>query len=160
MQKLILSFSMFCLLIALLNGCDWRLRGVGAKHFAVPKTFLNVRSGGEDLSVYRKIDSILMRQGTLSSRKQAEVQLILGKQTFNKRTISVNKNARAAEFQLTLKVPFKILNQQGAVLHKSTALLTKSYGFNEQDIVGKHKEEELLKKEMVRDIAHQILRQL
>jgi LPS-assembly lipoprotein len=161
MQKSILFSCIFCLLITVLNGCDWHLRGSGGNHLTLPKTFLEAGSSpGEDLSVYREIHSILMRQGTLSSRNKADVQLVLGKQTFNKRTISMNRNARAAEFQLALKVPFKILNQQGTVLQASTASITRSYRFNEQDILGKDKEEELLKKEMIMDVAHQILSQL
>lgn len=161
MQRLTLFFSIFCLLITLLSGCDWRLRGSGANSFTEEAIFLDVSSAsGENPAVYREIYSILMRRKALASRKQADVQLILGRQDINRRTISVNKNAIAAEFQLTLKVPFKILSKQGEVLRQSTAMLTRSYTFNEQDIVGKHKEEELLKKEMVSDIAHQILRQL
>ena len=160
MQKLTLFLSIFCLLTLLLSGCDWRLRGSGANYATLPKVFLDGSDNRRNLGIYREIYAILMSQEALASHKQADVRLIIVNQDINRRTVSVNKSARAAEFQLTLKVPFKILDKEGVVLRESTVVLTRSYSFNEQDIVGKSKEEALLKKEMVSDAARQILRQL
>ena len=161
MQKLALVFIIFCVLITIVSGCNWRLRGDGASDSVTPKTFLNMgNSGGQKQSTYRELHALLTQQKVLESRAQAKVQLALGEQNFDRRTISANSNARTAEFELTLKIPYKILSQQGTALYSDTALLTRSYRFNEQDIVGENKEEELLKQEMTRDIAQQILRQL
>ena len=161
MQKLIFPI-IFCLLIVFLSGCgDWRLRSSDVDHVAIPEIFLGVDSdNGEKSLVYRELHSILSHRNLLASRKQAELQLVLGEYTFQKRPISVNRSGRTAEFQLTLKVPFKILSRQGQVLSQSTTLLSRSYRFSEQDILGESREEALLKKEMASETAQKILRQL
>lgn len=161
MQKLI-AFSVFCLLILGLSSCSgWRLRGGEADHAVTSKVFLGVdNTSGEKSAVYRQLATLLRHHKKHELKEQADIQLILGEPVFNRRTISVNNQLRTAEFQLTLKVPYKILNRQGALLYTNTELLIRSYRFNERDIVGENKEEQLLKKEMARDIADQILRQL
>ena len=161
MQKLI-AVSIFCLLILGLSSCSgWRLRGSEAGHAVTSKVFLGVdNSSGEKSTVYQQLATLLRHQKRRELREQADIQLILGEPVFNRRTISVNNHLRTAEFQLTLKVPYKILSQQSALLHTNTGSLTRSYYFNESDIAGKNKEEQLLKKEMERDIGYQILRHL
>ena len=161
MQKLI-AVSIVCLLILGSSGCsDWRLRGSQADHAVTSKVFLGVdNTSGERSAVYRHLSALLRHQKKRELKERADIQLILGEPVFNRRTISVNNQLRTAEFQLTLTIPYKILSRQGALLHTNTELLTRSYRFNERDIVGKNKEEELLKKEMARDIADQILHQL
>lgn len=160
-QNIIVSLGLFCWLITSLAGCDWRLRGSGAGSSMPSTVFLHPSNDGEQgIAVYRQIRATLVRKKAIAAREQADVQLILGKQIFSRRTISVNKNARAAEFQLLLTLPFSILSARGGAWQRSVASSTQSYRFDERDIVAKHKEEQQLRDEMVRDIAHQILRQL
>ena len=150
-----------CLLITSLSGCSgWRLRGGETDAVAISRLLLSVDNiAVEKTTVYRELSAFLSQQKKRAPRQQADIQLILGEPVFNRRTISVDNNLRTAEFQLTLTAPYTLLSQQRTVSYKNTALLTRSYRFNEQDIVGKNKEEKLLKKEMARDIARQILRQ-
>ena len=161
MQKLT-AFSIFCLLILGSSGCsDWRLRGSETDHVVTSKVFLGAdNTRAEKSAVYRQLSTLLRHQKKRELKERADIQLILSEPVFNRRTISVNNHLRTAEFQLTLKVPYKILSQQSTLLHTNMGSLTRSYYFNESDIAGKNKEEQLLKKEMERDIGYQILRHL
>ena len=160
-MRQLLRLLTFCLLITSLSSCSgWHLRGGEVDPAVISRFFLSVDNVAVEKSfVYRELSVSLRHEKKLMPRQQADIQLILGEPVFNRRTISVDSNLRTAEFQLTLKAPYKLLGQQRTILYRNTALLTRSYRFNEQDIVSKNKEEKMIKKEMAKDIARQILRQ-
>jgi LPS-assembly lipoprotein len=75
--------------------------------------------------------------------------------------LTVGRTARVKEFRVRYKIEIEITGADGHVLLARTPIeLTRDYSFDETQALGAQAEEELLKKELGRDMVQQILRRL
>ncbi len=147
----------FSLSLSLLSACGWRLRGSDDGASLQQAVYLETASG----EVYQRIKRTLEKKKNLASVAEADIQLALGKEFFDRRTSSVNNQARTTQYQLTLSVSYEVLDASGKPLtQKSTAELTRYYNFDQNAITSASKEEQALRKEMVRQVARQILQRI
>lgn len=146
------------LLIIALTACGgWRLRGSDNTHLQVDSIFLS----GEFGATYSLVREQLQQKNALSASPAAGLQLILYDETIRRRTASVNRDGVTAEYELILTIDYQINDAANTVVRPITSVhIVRSYNFDQDDVVGKDKEELLLRKEMQRAAAHQLLRQL
>jgi len=154
--RLIVLSVVVCLMAGTLSGCGWRVRGSDSGSSLTIKTAL----AGVQHTVYREIEKNLQRRDILVSASEAAIVLTLAEEKWQRRSVSVSNSALAAEYQLTLNVAYSVTSQDHQPITARTARLARSYTFDQNDAVGKDREERLLRKEMQRDIARQIQRQV
>jgi LPS-assembly lipoprotein len=75
------------------------------------------------------------------------------------RNVSLTAQARAAEMELTLSVDY-VLQQGGALPMEGTASVSQQMLNDPRNVVGKTEEMRLLREEMRRDLAAQIVRRV
>lgn len=157
-MKKIAYLMIFTLSLSLLSGCGWRLRGSDDTASNIQQAIYLAPSSGQ---VYDRLNKTLTRKKLSTEITAADIQLVLGKENFVRRSASVNNQARTTQYQLTLSVPYKILNQASEPLTKeTTAELSRYYTFNQNAITSSDKEEQALRKEMVRQVSRQILQRV
>ena len=149
------------LLVSLgLSGCGYHLRGSPAFFDETHSVYLMTPNDRlfDELAVLIR-DSVT----TITSTKDdADAVLRLGKESFVKRTLSVDPDTgKEREFELSYSVSFTLRKPDGEILVKTqTVNVLRDYLFDDDQVIGKSREQEVLKKEMRRDVVHQILSRL
>ena len=74
---------------------------------------------------------------------------------------SLNAQGRVREFSLIYKVRFRVKDNAGSEMLAPTEIaLKRDISFNEQQVIAKEKEEEILYRDMQSDLVQQMLRRL
>ncbi len=158
MKKTIGILLLFCLLASLTACTGWRLRGSDSgTNIQENSIYLS----GSPSETYQLIVTQLTRKNALTSFETAQLQLIVNNEQWKRRSASVTSNTSTAEFELTLTVNYSILDAQQVELRAPTDVrISRSYTFDENDIAGKDKEEKIVRRDIQRAVARQILQQL
>ncbi len=143
----------------LLSACGFHLRGA----VDVPESLRNVYVTGENprSPIVQSVQRSMRASGVkLSiSAATAPYTLYIGNEQEEKRSISVDEQAAAAEFQLRHYVSFELRDPKGIPLAGPDELISERVFVNDiTNVVGKRDEERLIREEMQRQLAGQIMR--
>ena len=147
---------------ALLAGCGFQLRG--APELAFHTLFVN---GSETSSLANELRRNLGSIGQLrlvttpAERNTAEAVLDLLTDQREKTVVGVNASGQVREFQLRVRLRFRLRTPQGRELIPETELLLqRDISFNESAVLAKEAEEGLMYRDMQSDIVQQLIRRL
>jgi LPS-assembly lipoprotein len=91
----------------------------------------------------------------------AEAVFDLLNETREKTVVGVNTSGQVREFQLRLRIRFRVRTPQGKVLIGDTELLQqRDISFNESAVLAKEAEEGLIYRDMQSDLVQQTIRRL
>ena len=145
-----------------LAACGFRLRG--STEMAFRSIYVNV---GEGSLLGNELKRNLASSGTLqvvsdaALQAQAETILDILAEQREKTVVGVNASGQVREFQLRLRMRFKLRTPQGQELIPETELLLqRDISFNESAVLAKEAEEGLMYRDMQTDIVQQLMRRL
>jgi LPS-assembly lipoprotein len=145
-------------LALLLAGCGFKLRGIAA----VPYETIHVpgATGGIALDLKRSIQA-----GTdarvVDDPKLADAVLQFLHETRLKEVVALTATGRVREFRLIYQVGFRVYDAKGAEFVAPTQLqLYREVTFNDEVILAKEAEEQLLFRDMQADMVQLIMRRL
>lgn len=149
-----------CLLQA---ACGFQLRGTGGDS-ALPDSWrsMYLDSNSPNSEFTRTLKATFAASGVeWVERGAATYVLRLGPERFSQRNLSVNAQARAAEFDLQMSVDFLVQGQEGQVtMQRTTAAVNKQMENDPLNVVGKAEEVRILRSEMRSELASQVLRRI
>ena len=150
-----------CGLLAL-AGCGFKLRN--APEFAFQSIFVNV---AETSTLGNELKRTLTSLGTVqvvtaaALQPGAQVVLEIPLEQREKTVAGVNATGQVREFQIRLRVRFKLRTPQGKDLIPDTEMLQqRDISFNESAVLAKETEEGLMYRDMQSDIVQQLMRRL
>lgn len=150
------------LAVALLAGCGFKLRGSDGS-YNLP--FHSIYVGFPDTSPLgtelkrnlRSGDSVVIAD----KPEAAEARLEVVSEARGRQILSLNNLGRVREYQLTYTLTFRVLDTKGAELLGPTEItLKRNLAFNEQEVLAKEAEANLLYRDMQSDLVQQIIRRL
>ena len=141
-----------------LAGCGFQLRGTQDVPFRT--LYIPGATSGIALDLKRNIEA-----GTdatiVSEAKGAEAILELTNERREKIILSLSGTGRVREFRLRYAVDFRVTDGKGhEYVPLSTVQLTRDVTYNDEDILAKEAEEQLLFRDMQSDMVQQLLRRL
>ena len=153
-----------CLLAAFscLIGCGFQLKGTGSSGQSIGLQGLELRlvSAQPQSDLTREVSRELSNAGAvLTDDVDPALQLTLQTEQFIQRNVSLTAQARAAELELTLSVDF-VFEQTKQDPTDARATVSRQMLNDPRNIVGKTEELRLLREEMRRDLAAQIVRRI
>ena len=153
-----------CLLAAFscLIGCGFQLKGTGSSGQSIGLQGLELRlvSVQPQSDLTREVSRELSNAGAvLTDDVDPALQLTLQTEQFIQRNVSLTAQARAAELELTLSVDF-VFEQTEQDPTDARATVSRQMLNDPRNIVGKTEELRLLREEMRRDLAEQIVRRI
>lgn len=158
LHRLILTL----LALSLLNACGFQLRGAGGTN--VPDTWkqMYLSSGNPNSELSRELSATFSANDVeWVERDEANYMVKVGPERFSQRNLSINAQARAAEFELTMTTTFSVLDDEGeVVIEENKATVIKQMENDPRNVVGKAEEIRLLKAEMRSELVQQILRRI
>ncbi len=155
-------FGLTIAAVVALSACGFQLRGSNGQanlpfatlHLAFPDS----SALGHELKRNVRAGSGTQLVGD-SKAAQATVELL--SETREKVTSSLNTQGRIREYSLLYKVRIRVTDsQQKELLPPTEMVLKRDVSFNEDQVMAKEKEEELLYRDMQTDLVQQILRRL
>lgn len=153
-----LSFS---LLILLLAGCGFHLRGDYSLPPQMSHTYIEVANQNTEL--YRVLKRTLKVSGVdvVDSQQQAQSVLNMGNEQLEKRVLSVDTQGRAREYEINYQISFSVqANENKFSLAEQTLKLQRDFLFDTEDVLGKGREEATLIKDMQQDMVRLIMLRL
>jgi len=159
MKKIIVSF-----LVLTLTACGWHLRGSAAGEDKLAMTT------PLDLVIITKDDHSplvnALRQALpgykineLTAANATSLTLNLNREVMDKRTAGVGSDALTSAYEIILRVDYSISNVNGVITPLDTSARTsRTYNYNVNNANSAAQEEELVLREMRRELANTILR--
>lgn len=137
-----------------LSGCGWYLKGLNKQtltlrqiHFLAHDTYSEIA-----IAIQRELQSYNIQQDS-----SAKLTLSVTGEQISRRTLSVNRAAIAAEYALSLTLPYSIAKQNSEP-QKGQLKAQRVYDFATQDVVAKAEEEKRLLQEMRTELAQNLVR--
>jgi LPS-assembly lipoprotein len=149
--------------LGLLAACGFHLRGVGSTTIPDEWKRLHLVTNQPNSEFTRAVMDQFAANGVeWSDVGDANFSLVLTPETFEKRNLSLNAEARVSEFELTMKSQFKVLNAstQEEVIPPTTVSVVKQMENDPRNVVGKEGETSLIQEEMRNELAEQIMRRV
>jgi LPS-assembly lipoprotein len=145
---------------SVLEGCGFKLRSAQAMPF---KTIAVTpeRGAGVAGDMARYFSDSLVPVAPGAGGAMPDVILDIVQELREKIVVSVNSSGQVREYQLRLRVFFKLRTPKGRELIALTEIeQNRDISFNESVVLAKENEEALLYRDMQTDIAQQLLRRL
>ena len=143
----------------LLAACGFKLRGSQTLPFEKIYLALPVNSSmGAEMS--RLLRSSTNAQ-VVTDRKEAQAVFELLGETREREVLAINAQGRATEYQLRLRVRFRVTDKNaGELLGPTDLIARRDITFNESDLLAKESEESLLYRDMQSDLVRQMVNRL
>ncbi len=157
-----LKYSLFLILITALPlaGCGFHLRGTAQLPAALQTLSLTSTDGDSEIVSELRRSLLASDINVLDSPQGSTYALLIGAEESSERVLSVNSNARAGEYELTMSVPYQLRSGGATVLGPETLVIEKVYLADPNSAVAKAEERELMEEEMRRELVSLILRRL
>ena len=145
---------------AALAGCGFKLRG--DQNFAFQTLAVMPNPGGPLATELRRSFGAAVRVlDTDAPLAQAQVVIDIVQEQREKTVVGVNSSGQVREFQLRIRVKFRVRTPQGQELVPVAEILQqRDISFNESAVLAKEAEEVLLYRDMQSDIVQQLMRRL
>ncbi|MCR9106308.1 MAG: LPS assembly lipoprotein LptE [Gammaproteobacteria bacterium] len=168
MHTLMLSrgprFLALFILVNALVACGFQLRGGDNTATVLPDDWKSMALiiGNPNSEFSRELISRFEVNGvTWKDRSTANYTLIVGGERFQQRNLSLNSEARAAEFELTMSANFSVRAADGSIaIAETEASVFKQMENDPRNVVGKSEEIRLVRSEMRVELAQQIMRRV
>ncbi|MBK7004057.1 MAG: hypothetical protein IPH37_02110 [Burkholderiales bacterium] len=143
-----------------LTGCGFKLRS--SQHFAFQTVAVTPETGGlVATDVIRYFGSAIVPLQPEAGAAPPQVILDVLHDLREKTVVGVNASGQVREFQLKIRVKFRLRTPQGNELIAPVEITQqRDIAFNESAVLAKEAEEVLLYRDMQNDIVQQLLRRL
>jgi len=94
-------------------------------------------------------------------RANTSYSLLLGPDRFTQTNLSLNREARVSQLELTMQTTFSVLDANGQeVMPDTTAVVTRQMENDPRNVMGKSEEIRILQSEMRTELAQQMIRRI
>jgi len=146
--------------VTLLAGCGFKLRS--SQHFAFQTVAVTPERGaGVAAELTRYLGEAVRPVAPRDGGAPPEAIVDILQELREKTVVGVNASGQVREFQLRIKVKFRMRTSKGVELIAPTEIVQqRDISFNESAVLAKEAEEVLLYRDMQTDIVQQLLRRL
>ncbi|PLY14847.1 MAG: hypothetical protein C0631_10065 [Sedimenticola sp.] len=149
------------LLSLTLTACGFQLRG----STPLPASLNPLLIQGIDIEspIGAELAQLLGESGVTLTRQTSAAAAILRlhNHRVDRRVLSVDSNGKVAEYELHEMLRFELVSKANAQLIPAQSVgVVRAYVNTEEQVLGKQQEEEMLRQDMQRDLADQLLRRL
>ena len=143
-----------------LGACGFRLAGSDPLPGILARPYLSVRDPYTDFA--REFEHQLKSSGALVQdvRAKSTATIDVTRDVVEQRTLSVSARNIPTEYELTYTVTFAVQGPDRELLAPQTINLSKDYSFEENELLAKEHESDILRRQMARDLVAIAMRRL
>lgn len=145
---------------AVLSGCGFHLQGAGSLPPAMQRTYIDTRRPHSQFLT--TLTDTLRQRGSevlTSAADNAAVLNIISDDT-GQRVLSVSARNIPREYEVYYAVTFSLQIDGQRVIDGETLVVTRSYTYDETQVLAKAAEEEVLRKALAEDLARRVVRRI
>jgi LPS-assembly lipoprotein len=141
-----------------LGGCGFRLAGSEHLPAVLAKPYLSVKDPYTDFS--REFERELKSSGALLQlgRQDATATIEVTKDIVEQRTLAVSARNIPTDYELRYTVTFEVKGPDAQILPPQTITLSRDYSFEENELLAKEHEADILRAHMAQDLATMAMR--
>ncbi|MGB5512471.1 MAG: LPS assembly lipoprotein LptE [Woeseiaceae bacterium] len=153
--------SRVVMLVALLvAGCGFQMQGALIIPPEMARTYISI--GDENSQFYRALRKQLQEAGVdiVDSAAASTATLSITFDETDQRVLSVSARNVPTEYEVYYTIQYGIDDGVQNLLEPQTLTVTRDYTYDSRLVLGKEREEELLRKAIVDDLVHIVLKQI
>jgi LPS-assembly lipoprotein len=158
--KRILGAGLLVALLGTFSACGFHRQGVAAMPEVMRVTYVDSKDERTEfqLGLRRALEA---SGATLAAkREEATATLRILRDETGQRVLSVSARNTPREYEVFYTVEFSVTGKSGELLPPQKLTLTRDYSFDEQALLAKEREEEVLREALARDLVGIVLRRL
>jgi LPS-assembly lipoprotein len=146
--------------LCLLGGCGFHLQGGGSLPPAMGKTYVSTRSAHSDFLL--ALTDTLRQRGAevLRAPDESAAVLDIAADETGQRVLSVSARNIPREYEVFYSVTFSLKVAGKSVIDRETLVVTRSYTFDETQVLAKSAEEGILQRALAEDLARRVMRRI
>ena len=144
----------------MLGGCGFHLEGLGTLPNAMTLTYLESDKSYTDF--YISMRNALRTNGSslVSSPGEADAVLKILDDSTGQRVLSVSARNTPREYEVFYAVTFSLQVGAQSLIPSESLIVTRSYTYDETQVLGKSAEERDLRRALADDLVRQVLRRI
>lgn len=148
------------ILLGAVAGCGFRLEGIGDLPSEMDKTFLDASKPNSEFANSLRMALRLRGKQLVRSREQAQAVLVVSEDDTGQRVLSVTARNIPREYEIYYLVTVSLRSGAQQLMEPERLVVTRSYTYDETQVLGKSAEERVLRRSLADDLARQVLRRL
>lgn len=146
--------------VVALVACGFRLEGAGRLPPQMSTTYLH--STTPSSVFYSRLRDALRLRGLeiVASPEEAGATLTITEDQTGQRVLSVSARNIPREYEIFYTVTFSLQTGDDAVIEPESLIATRSYTYDETQVLGKAQEERILRRALADDLARQVVRRI
>jgi LPS-assembly lipoprotein len=155
-----IPFIVLLALLALLAGCGFHLQGALTTPAEMERTF--IATADRHSGFYRELRAALGAAGVnvVDTVAEATATLTISHDETDQRVLSVSARNVPTEYEVYYTIEYALDSGQNRLLDRQTLTLTRDYTYDPMLVLGKAREEELLRDAIVDDLVRIVLKQI
>ena len=143
-----------------LGGCGFHLAGSGRLPTSMQTTYLESTEPRSEF--HSSISEALRRRGleVVDSRAEAGARLIISEDSTGQRVLSVTARNIPREYEVYYTITFALEADGESLIEPEVLIARRSYTYDETEVLGKEREEAMLREALVNDLVRIVLKQI
>ena len=147
-------------LLAVLGGCGFHLQGSGSLPPVLTKTYVASAAPHSDF-VSSMTDALRVRGATIVGKDEpGAAELHVTADDTGQRVLSVSARNIPREYEVYYSITFSLQVGDQKLIQGETLVVTRSYTFDETQVLAKASEEEVLRRALADDLARRVVRRI
>ena len=140
--------------------CGFQLQGAYELPPALDRVYISTADRYTEF--HRALVAALLRRGLEVTDDPAEATAVLeiARDETGRRVLSVSARNVPREFEVWYALDYSVRGPEGTLLERQSITLARDYTWRETEVLGKEREEAILRAALVEDLVRQVLRQL
>jgi LPS-assembly lipoprotein len=152
--------ALFLLLGLSLAGCGFHRQGVTPMPEVMKRMYVDATDQRTDFQLGLRHALEASGSELVEDAKLSTATLKVTRDESGQRVLSVSARNTPREYEVYYTVTYSVTSEGRELLPPQTLTLTRDYGFNEQKLLAKEEEEEILREALARDLVGIVLRRL
>ena len=151
-----MKYIVACILTLSLTACGYHLRGESE----VPEVMRHIYLQAASPQLHNGFkETLRISGGSLIEVPEANGAIVnVLNERFDRRSISLSDTGKTNEYQLFYVLEFEVLGAEKQVfMPRQTVQVSRDFFNNQQDIIGKNNEEDLIREEMYRQAVRSVM---
>ena len=143
-----------------LCGCGFQLAGAGDVPNVLATTYVQTTTPNSEF--YDSLRDTLRSRGleVVGTPEQARARLIISEDSTGQRVLSVSARNTPREYEIFYAVTFSLQAGTESLIEPEQLVVTRSYTYDETQVLGKAREERILRRSLADDLARRVLRRI
>lgn len=145
---------------AAVAGCGFHLQGTGSMPGQMTRTYLRTADPTSEF-LYSLREALRLRGlEVVETPEQAGAEVVISEDSSGERVLSVSARNIPREYEVFYAVTFAVESDDTQLLEPESLIVTRSYTYDETQVLGKREEERVLRRALAEDLARRVVRRI